>query len=66
MRASVVGLLTSLTGFSGAAVAVGIGVLAALQVYALVVALWLAGFAAAAYWYAFGVESASRPVEELV
>jgi MFS family permease len=66
VRASVVGLLTSLTGFTGAAIALSILVLPASTIYTLVVLLWVLGFFASAYWYLRGVESAAKPVEELV
>jgi len=66
VRASVVGMLTSLQGLAGAAivyVATGLSVSAMLASIAL---LWLAGLAAALAWRAKGVESARKSVEELV
>lgn len=66
VRASVVGALTSLQGVTGA-VLVYVSTLMSVNVmFAFILALWLAGTAAAAAWRARGVESAGRSVEELV
>ncbi len=65
VRATVVGLLVSLTGFSGAAAAVYLKI-GANPAFMLVASLWAAGLASALYWRLRGVESAKRSVEELV
>jgi len=65
VRASVVGLLTSLTGIAGAAV-VGVEFyLDAPLFLALASALWALGLLASLAWYVKGEESAKRPLEEL-
>lgn len=64
-RASIVGLLVSLTGLSGALVVYSQEFITASQFITLTFVLWLAGLAASAVWYARGVESAGRSLEEL-
>lgn len=66
VRASVVGLLTSLQGITGAVlVYVGIMMNAAVMM-ASIITLWTAGLAASILWRLRGVESAKKSVEELV
>lgn len=66
VRASVVGLLTSIQGVVGALI-VYISILMNVNVMmASILGLWLAGLAAAATWRLRGVESASKSVESLV
>ena len=66
VRASVVGLLTSLQGVVGAAV-VYISILMNVSVMmASILGLWIAGLIAAVAWRVRGIESASKGVESLV
>lgn len=66
VRASVVGLLTSLQGIVGAAAVYVSIVMSADVMLATIVGLWAAGFAAALAWRVRGIESASKSVESLV
>ncbi len=66
IRASMVGLLTGLTGISGATVVYMASFLNATQYLAIIVTMWIAGLVAAALWYFRGIESAQRSLEELV
>ena len=66
VRASIVGLLTGLTGMSGALIVYFSSFLAAKQYLSIVIGLWIAGLIAAATWYFKGIESAQRTLEELV
>ncbi len=66
VRASVVGLLTGLQGVSGALIVYVEGLLNAIQFLAIVVGLWAAGLVASLAWYVRGVESARKPVEQLL
>ena len=66
VRASVVGLLTSLQGMSGALVVYVSLLMSASAMLAAIALLWLAGLAAALAWYLRGRETAGAPVEELV
>ncbi len=66
IRASIVGLLTGLTGISGATVVYIASFLDAAQYLAIIVTMWVAGLVAATLWYFRGVESARRSLEELV
>jgi MFS family permease len=65
VRASVIGLLTSLTGVSGAAVVFLEARMTFGGFFAVVLGLWAAGALASAYWYLKGIESARKSVEEL-
>jgi MFS family permease len=66
VRASVIGLLTSLQGIVGATV-VYISILMNVSVMmASILGLWAAGLAAAVAWKVRGIESASKSVESLV
>ncbi|MDJ0269253.1 MAG: MFS transporter [Aigarchaeota archaeon] len=65
VRASLVGFLTSLTGVSGALVALYEAQIAAHTFLLLASVIWLAGLLAALAWRVRGVESAGRSVEEL-
>lgn len=65
VRASVVGLLTSLQGFTGAAIVYLSLAMNVAVMMASIIALWTAGLAAAVAWRLRGVESAGRSVEEL-
>ena len=66
VRSSVVGLLTSLQGLSGAVIVYASIVMGVTQMFAMVIGLWLAGFAASLAWRLRGVESAGVSVERLV
>jgi len=66
VRASIIGLLTGLTGISGALIVYLSGFLVARQYLSIVIGLWIAGLIAAAIWYFRGIESAQRALEELV
>jgi MFS family permease len=66
VRASVVGLLTGLTGISSAIMVL---IQPAITAYLFLLAsstLWLVGLIAALTWYLKGIESADKSVEELV
>jgi len=65
VRASVVGLLTGLTGVGGALIVYASSFLVAEQYLAIVIGLWFMGLIAAAIWYFKGIESAQRTLEEL-
>ncbi|MCE4625039.1 MAG: sugar porter family MFS transporter [Desulfurococcales archaeon] len=65
IRASVVGLLTSLQGGFGALIVFLSLRMNATIMLASITGLWLAGFIAATAWYLKGVESAAKTVEEL-
>ncbi|MEB3851614.1 MAG: sugar porter family MFS transporter [Desulfurococcales archaeon] len=65
VRASVVGLLTSLQGLVGAAIVYVSLHMSVGAMLASIVALWLAGLAASAAWRLRGVETAGRSVDEL-
>lgn len=66
VRASVVGLLTSLTGIAGALLVYATVAASVSAMLASIIALWAAGLAAALAWRLRGLESAGRSVEELV
>ncbi len=66
VRASVVGILTSLTGFSGALTVFLEGVLTALGAFIIIALMWFAGMLASLMWFLKGVESAGKSVDELV
>lgn len=66
VRASVVGFLTSLTGIAGAAIVLSQTLMTAGLFLSIAAGLWLLGLLAAIAWRLWGVESAGRPVEELV
>ncbi len=66
VRASVVGLLTSLQGFLGAAIVYGSILLSANAMLATIASLWAAGLAASIAWRLRGIESAAKSVESLV
>ena len=66
VRASIVGLLTGLTGMSGALIVYSSSFLAAKHYLSIVIGLWITGLIAAATWYFKGIESAQRTLEELV
>ncbi|MEM3033545.1 MAG: MFS transporter [Nitrososphaerota archaeon] len=65
IRATMVGVLTGLTGVSGAAVVFTQNILSASEFLAASVLLWGAGLAATVAWALRGVETANRTVEEL-
>ncbi len=66
VRASVVGLLTSLQGVTGAAIVYVATLLSVEAMLAAILAMWLSGALASLAWSLRGVESAGRSVEELV
>ncbi len=66
VRASVVGILTGLTGVSGALVVYSESALTALGAFIAITTIWLAGALASLAWYVRGVESARKSVEELL
>ncbi len=66
VRASVVGLLTSLQGITGAVLVYAGIMMSAAVMIASIITLWTAGLAASIIWRVRGVESARRSVEELV
>lgn len=66
VRASVVGLLTGLTGISSAIIVLAQPAVSALLFLLTSSMLWLIGFIAALAWYLRGVESADKSVEELI
>lgn len=66
VRASVVGLLTGLTGISSAIIVLAQPAVSAFLFLLTSSMLWLVGFAASLAWYLKGVESADKSVEELV
>ncbi len=66
VRASVVGILTGLTGISGALVVYAEGALTALGAFIAVTTIWLAGALASITWYVKGIESAGKSIEELI
>ncbi len=65
VRASVVGLLTGLQGISGAAIVYTAGFMNAQDYLVLVLLLWLSGLLAASAWYARGIETAGKPLEDV-
>ncbi|MEM3447770.1 MAG: MFS transporter [Nitrososphaerota archaeon] len=65
VRASVVGLLTGLTGISSAMIVLAQPSISAFLFLLTSSMLWLMGFIAALAWYLKGVESADKSVEEL-
>jgi hypothetical protein len=66
VRSSIVGLLVSLTGISGASIVYIEHMLTATQFLICAGIIWLFGLIAASYWYIKGIESARRSVEELI
>ncbi len=65
VRSTAVGIVTASAWLMNAAAVFTEGVLGAAP-FALLTALWTLGAAVAALWYAKGVESAGRRLEELV
>ncbi|MCS7146042.1 MAG: MFS transporter [Nitrososphaerota archaeon] len=65
IRATAVGVLTGLTGVSGAVVVLTQNILSASEFIAASVLIWGAGLAATVTWLIRGVETANRTVEEL-
>jgi hypothetical protein len=66
VRSTAVGIVTASAWLINAAAVFTEGVLGAGPFFALLTALWALGAAVAALWYAKGVESAGRRLEELV
>jgi hypothetical protein len=66
VRSTAVGIVTASAWLINAAAVFAEGVLGAGPFFALLTALWAFGAAAAALWYAKGVESAGRRLEELL
>lgn len=66
VRSTAVGIVTASAWLINAAAVFTEGVLGAWPFFALLTALWALGAAVAALWYAKGVESAGRRLEELV
>ncbi len=64
VRASVIGLLTSLTGISGAIIVYGANYMDAEQFLVATILLWFAGFLATIAWRIRGIESARKSIEE--
>lgn len=65
IRATAVGVLTSLTGVSGALMVLTQSIFTASEFLAASVVLWGAGLASTLAWMARGLETANRTVEEL-
>ncbi len=65
IRATAVGVLTGLTGVSGALVVLTQNIFSASEFLAASVILWGAGLAATSAWLVRGLETANRTVEEL-
>ncbi len=65
IRATAVGVLTGLTGVSGALMVLTQNILSASEFLAASVILWGAGLAATLAWLVRGLETANRTVEEL-
>ncbi|ACB40006.1 MFS transporter [Pyrobaculum neutrophilum] len=65
VRSTAVGVVTAAAWLINAGAVFTEGALGAGAFFALLVALWAAGAAAAAYWHRRGVESAARELEEL-
>jgi MFS family permease len=65
MRSTAVGILTALTGVSGAAILLSQGLLTASGFLLASTLIWAVGFAATLAWLVRGSETAGRPVEEI-
>jgi MFS family permease len=65
VRASVIGLLVSLTGIAGALTVYSETILTAQGFLAWAIILWMLGLLASIAWYIKGIESARKGVEEL-
>jgi hypothetical protein len=65
MRSTAVGILTALTGVSGAAIVLSQGLLTASGFLLASTLIWAVGFAATLAWLVRGSETAGRPVEEI-